>query len=101
MIDTTVWTCACLAGERPKSSGQWRIAPRSGTGAPWPSPQIEPFSIATSHSSSCQPGIAGLPSSSSWRTCSSPRVPMRHGVHFWHDSSAKKRIVSRRSRSTG
>ena len=35
------------------------------------------------------------------RTCSSPRVPMRHGVHFWHDSSAKKRIVSRTRRRTG
>ena len=26
---------------------------------------------------------------------------MRHGVHFWHDSSAKKRIVSRSSRTIG
>ena len=27
-------------------------------------------------------------------------MPIRHGVHFWHDSSAKKRIVSA-SRRTG
>ena len=26
---------------------------------------------------------------------------MRQGVHFWHDSSAKNRIVSASSRSTG
>ena len=26
-----------------------------------------------------------------------PRLPIRQGVHFWHDSSAKKRIVSARS----
>ena len=29
----------------------------------------------------------------------SARFPMRQGVHFWHDSSAKKRIVSASSRS--
>ena len=27
-----------------------------------------------------------------------PRFPIRHGVHFWQDSSAKKRIVSASSR---
>ena len=26
-------------------------------------------------------------------------MPIRHGVHFWHDSSAKKRIVSASRRS--
>ena len=45
--------------------------------------------------------IAALPCSSSSTTWCSARLPIRHGVHFWHDSSAKKRIVSASRRSTG
>ncbi len=37
--------------------------------------------------------------SSSFRRWCSPRLPIRQGVHFWHDSSAKKRMVSPRRRS--
>ena len=55
--------------------------------------------IASSHSSTCSRGIAASPLASSSSTWCIPRVPIRHGVHFWHDSSAKKRIVSVSSRS--
>ena len=70
-----------------------------GSGAAWPRPQIEVETIASSHSSTCSRGIAASPPASSSSTWWIPRVPMRHGVHFWHDSSAKKRIVSASSLS--
>ena len=42
--------------------------------------------------------MTARPCSSSSRTWWRPRLPIRHGVHFWQDSSAKKRIVSARRR---
>ena len=84
-----------------KSSGQWRAAFRNGIGAAWPRPQIDVRSIVSSHSSTWARGITASPCSSRSTRWWSARLPMRHGVHFWHDSSAKKRIVSASRRSTG
>ena len=47
------------------------------------------------------PVIAASPCWSSSARWWSARLPIRHGVHFWHDSSAKNRIVSASRRSTG
>ena len=74
---------------------------RTGNGDAWPSPQIDVCAIASSHSSTFSRVIAARPSWSSSATWWSARLPIRHGVHFWHDSSAKNRIVSERRRSTG
>ena len=69
-----------------------------GNGAPCPRPQIDVAAIASSHSSTCSRDMATRPCSSSSSRWCIPRFPIRHGVHFWHDSSAKKRIVSARRR---
>ena len=83
------------------SSGQCRKTLRTGIGEAWPRPQIEVCAIASSHSSTFSRVIAARPCSSSSATWWSARLPIRHGVHFWHDSSAKNRIVSASRRSTG
>src|SRR4029077_5018727 len=81
-----------------KRSGQYVIALRTGKGEACPRPQIDVFSIARSHSSTFSRVMAARPyASSSARWCNA-RLPIRQGVHFWHDSSAKKRIVSARRR---
>src|SRR5262249_42707343 len=79
------------------SSGQWRSALRTGMGDAWPRPQIEVSSIASSQSSIFSRVMSTLPSKRWW----SARFPIRHGVHFWQDSSAKKRIVSASNRLRG
>src|SRR5262245_1657391 len=81
-----------------KSSGQCVIALRTGNGEAWPRPQIDVFSIASSHSSTFSRVMAARPWASCSATWCNARLPIRHGVHFWHDSSAKQPIVSARRR---
>src|ERR1700741_1810395 len=79
------------AGLRAESSCEKYLTPQSiGLGAAWPRPQIDASRITCDRSASSSRSQLGFSISAD-----ALAVPLRHGVHWPHDSCAKKRIVLR------